>query len=369
MHDGVAVGACCAGVARLWDFEFLAQGGFELFANVFVFLQEDAGVIAALAHALAAKADPRTALFEQAFFDTEVDQVAFAGDTFTVENVEFGFAEGRGDFVLHHFAAGARTDDAVAFLDGLNAANVQANGSVELQRAAAGGGFRVTEHHADLFADLVDEDEAGARLGDDGGEFAQRLRHQARLQAHLRIAHFAFKLGFGDQGGDGVDHDDVDAAGANQRLGDFKGLLAVIGLRDEKVVDVHTEFAGVDGIERVLGVDERRGAAQLLRFGDDVQRHGGLTAGFRAVDFDDAAAREAAHAEGGVEREAARRDHTDGHQHVAAAQAHDGAFAVRLFDLRYRCFEHFCFIVCHFTPRWRKVGKLCCTTDRQGFAP
>src|SRR5260370_9992710 len=164
MHDGVAVGACCAGVARLWDFEFLAQGGFELVADVFVFLQEDAGVFAALAHSLATEANPRAALLEQALFDAEVDQVAFAGDTFTVENVEFGFAEGRGDFVLHHFAAGARADDAVAFLDGLNAANVQANGSVELQRAAAGGGFRIAGHYTDFFANLVDEGEAGWRL-------------------------------------------------------------------------------------------------------------------------------------------------------------------------------------------------------------
>ena len=80
--------------------------------------------------------------------------------------------------------AGARADDAVAFLDGLNAADIDADRGIELERAAAGGGFGVAEHDADFFADLVDENEAGARLGDDAGEFAQRLRHQARLQAH-----------------------------------------------------------------------------------------------------------------------------------------------------------------------------------------
>src|ERR1700688_4884825 len=183
MHRGVTVGArrCGAGVAGLRDSELLAQSGFELFADVFVLLQEDTGIFSALAHTLAAKADPRPALFEQAFFDAEVDQVAFAGDAFAVENVEFGFAERRGHFVLHYFAAGARADDAVALLDGLDAANVQANGSIKLQRAAAGGGFRVAKHYADFLADLVDEDEAGARLGDDGGELAQRLRHPARL--------------------------------------------------------------------------------------------------------------------------------------------------------------------------------------------
>src|SRR6266478_9457745 len=308
MCGGMAVGARRggAGIAGRRDFEFLTQGGFELVADVFVFLQEDAGVFAALAHALAAKADPRAAFLEQAFVDAEVDQVAFAGDAFAVENVEFCFPEGRGDFVLHHFAARARTDDAVAFLDGLDAANVQSNGSVKLQRAAAGGRFRVAEHYADLFADLVDEDAAGVRLGDDAGEFAQRLRHEARLQAHLRVAHFAFELGLGHEGSYGVDNDDVNAAGANQRLGDFEGLLAIVGLRDEQIVDVHAQLARVDGIERVLGVDERGSAAELLRFGDDVQRHGGLAARFRAVDLDDAAARKAANAQSGVERETAR---------------------------------------------------------------
>ena len=34
------------------------------------------------------------------------------------------------------------------------------------------------------------------------GELAQRLRHQARVQAHVAVAHFAFQLGFGYQRGD-----------------------------------------------------------------------------------------------------------------------------------------------------------------------
>ena len=50
----------------------------------------------------------------------------------------------------------------------------------------------------------------------------------------------------------------------------------------------------------MFGVDEGRRAAELLRFGDDVQRHGGLTAGFRAVNFDHAAARKTAYTQGGV---------------------------------------------------------------------
>jgi len=42
-------------------------------------------------------------------------------------------------------------------------------------------------------------------------------------------------------------------------------------------------------------------AAEALGFGDDVQCHGGLAAGFRTVDFDDSAPGEPAYAEREVE--------------------------------------------------------------------
>ncbi len=186
------------------------------------------------------------------------------------------------------------------------------------------------------------------RLRDDAGEFAERLRHEARLQAHRGVAHVAFEFGLGNERGDRVDDDHIDAAGADQRLRDFQGLLAVVGLRDQEIVHVHAELAGVDGIEGVLGVDEGGDAAQLLRFGDDVQGHGGLTAGFRAVDFDDAAARKSADAQSQIQREASGGNYADGHQHVAAAQAHDRAFAVVLFDLGYGRFQQFGFFIRHF---------------------
>src|SRR4029077_11576701 len=141
--------------------------------------------------------------------DARVDQIAFARNAFAVDDIELGLAERRGDFVLHNFRAGARADDAVTFLDGLNAANIHADRGEEFQGATAGGGLGVAEHYADLFADLVDEDEARLRLRDDGGELAQRLRHQARLQTHLWLAHIAFEFGLRHERGDGINHDDV----------------------------------------------------------------------------------------------------------------------------------------------------------------
>ena len=136
----------------------------------------------------------------------------------------------------------------------------------------------IAEHHADLLANLVDEDQRGARLGDDAGELAQGLRHQPGLQSDVAVAHFAVELGLGHQGRDGVHNEHVDGAGAHQGLGDFQCLLAVVGLRDQQVVHVHAELAGVDGIERVLGIHERGHATLLLRFGDHLQRDGCLAA-------------------------------------------------------------------------------------------
>src|SRR5580698_9505625 len=80
-------------------------------------------------------------------------------------------------------------------------------------------------------------------------------------------------------------------------------------------------------------------AAEFLGFGYDLQSERGFTAGFRAVDFDDAAAGETADAQREVERQAAGRNDADRHQHVAVAQAHDRTLAVVLFDLRNRCFN------------------------------
>ena len=42
----------------------------------------------------------------------------------------------------------------------------------------------------------------------------------------MGVAHFAVELGLGDEGGDGVDDQDVDGAGTDQSLSDFEGLLA-----------------------------------------------------------------------------------------------------------------------------------------------
>ena len=172
----------------------------------------------------------------------------------------------------------------------------------------AGRIVQAPEHDTDLLADLVDEDHAAAGARDGGGELAQRLRHEARLQTRQRIAHVAVELGARHEGRHRVDHDDVDGVGAHQGLGDLERLLAGVGLGDQQLVGVDAEVLRVDGIERVLGVDERGRAAEPLRLGDDVERERRLPRGLRAEDLGDAAARDPADAERDVERERAGRE-------------------------------------------------------------
>ena len=151
-------------------------------------------------------------------------------------------AERRRDLVLDDLHARLVADHFFALLDRADAADVEPHGRVELQRVAAGRRLGVAEHHADLHADLVDEDDEGVRALDVAGELAQRLRHEPRLQAHVRVAHLAFDLGLRRERRDRVDDDDVDGARAHQHVGDLERLLARVGLRDQQIVDVHAEL-------------------------------------------------------------------------------------------------------------------------------
>ena len=109
---------------------------------------------------------------------------------------------------------------------------------------------------------------------------------------------------------------------------------------------------GVRGVERVLGVDERGRAAQLLDLGDDLQRQRRLARRLRPVDLDDAAARQAADAERDVEPERARRHDVDVARGDRVAEPHDGTLAELLLDLAESCGKRFLTVVVHVSSRW-----------------
>src|ERR1035438_6799208 len=304
----------------------------DLGCHIRVLAEELLGVLPALPDAEVAVAEPRAGLLDDLHLETDVDQLARLRDSLPEGDVELGDAERGRDLVFHDLDLRAIADDDLAVLDRVDAPDVDAHGRIELQGAAAGRRLGVPEHDADLFADLVDEDERGFRLRDDGREFAQRLRHEARLQTHRCVAHLALELGFRDERGDGVDDDDVDRGRAHEGLGDLERLLAGVGLRDHEVVDVDAELPGVIGVEGVLGVDERREPAVLLRLRNDVQGQGGLARGLGPEDFDDSAPGDASDPERRVHADRAGGDGLDDFMGLVT-EADERAFPELLVDL------------------------------------
>ena len=55
----------------------------------------------------------------------------------------------------------------------------------------------------------------------------------------MRVAHFAFDFGFGHKRSNGVNDDDVNAARANQHVGNFQRLLTGIRLGDQEVIRIN----------------------------------------------------------------------------------------------------------------------------------
>ncbi len=178
---------------------------------------------------------------------------------------------------------------------------------------------------------LVDEDHAGRVAGGGRGQLAQGLAHQARLQAHVRVAHLAFDFGLGHQRRHRIDDDHVDGAGAHQLVDDFQSLLTIVGLGHQQVLDAHTQLARIGHVQGVLGVDEGADAARLLRLRDGVQGQRGLARRLGTEDFHHAAARQSAHAQGQVEPHRAGGNHGNV-AGIGAPERHDGTLAKLLFN-------------------------------------
>ena len=128
--------------------------------------------------------------------------------------------------------------------------------------------YAIRSYYADLHADLVDEDHAAVALGDGGGEFAQRLGHQAGLQADVGVPHLPLDLGLGDQGGDRVDDQHVITSysihytklyeRARPRVGLEHGLAVLEQVVNQplqvaRLLDDHSEVALYVGVLQVLG--------------------------------------------------------------------------------------------------------------------
>src|SRR4051794_5996053 len=172
---------------RRADAELREDLPLDLVRDVRVVEQEVAGLLLALAELVAVVGVPGARLLDDPVLDAEVDEAALTRDADAVEDVELGLLERRGHLVLHDLHPGAVADRLRAVLQRLDAADVEPDRRVELQRLPTRGGLGAAEEHADLLAQLVDEDRGGLRLVEATGELAECLRHEPRLEADVAV--------------------------------------------------------------------------------------------------------------------------------------------------------------------------------------
>src|SRR5688572_14940258 len=120
--------------------------------------QEFLGLFPPLTQLLTLVGEPGARLLHDPELDTEIDDRPLPADALAVHDVELRLAEGRGALVLDHLDPGAVADHLRAVLQALDAADVEPDRGVELERPPAGGRLRRAEHHPDLLPQLVDED-------------------------------------------------------------------------------------------------------------------------------------------------------------------------------------------------------------------
>src|SRR5215216_3511653 len=159
-----------------------------------IVLEVHLGVFTSLSDALRTIAVPGAGLVDDVGFSSNVEHEARMADAFCVHDVELGLLERRRDLVLHDLHAHVRANDVFLVLDRSDATNIETHRRIELERLSTRGRLGITEHHADLLTQLIDEDHGRLRASDRAGELTQRLTHEARLQTNVRITHLTFDL-------------------------------------------------------------------------------------------------------------------------------------------------------------------------------
>ena len=116
----------------------------------------------------------------------------------------------------------------------------------------------------------------------------------------MTVTHFAIEFGLWHKCRNRIHHEHVYRSRTDQCFGDFKRLLSIIRLRDQKIVHIYAEFFCIARIERMLGINERRHSTLRLRLGNHLQCDRRFTGRFRPEDFNHSSARKAADSERGV---------------------------------------------------------------------
>ena len=268
---------------------------------------------------------------EDVRLDRTIDQIANCVDPLAVPDVELGLSKWRRQLVLHDLDPGAIAEHGLTLLHRPYAADIEAHGRIVFQRMTAGGRFRRTEHHPDLHAQLIDEDDRRTRSMCSPCQLSERLAHQPCLEADMGRAQVAVELCLGHERRDRVDHDQVDRSALDENLRDVERLLAVVRLAHQQLLGVHAELLRIVHVEGVLGVDERGNAPGRLTLRDGVESERRLSARFGPIDLDHASLGVSTTAKGFVERRTPTRD-TGNPLRLAVTETHHRALAKLLLD-------------------------------------
>jgi hypothetical protein len=119
----------------------------------------------------------------------------------------------------------------------------------------------------------------------------------------MRVAHFAIQFSLGHECRHRVHHEHIDGVRTHQGFDDLEGLLAVIRLADQQIIDVHSEFACVGRVQSVLRIHKCGQSAGLLRLRNYLQGNRRLTRGLRPEDLNHPAPGNSTYAQRCVKRD------------------------------------------------------------------
>ena len=122
----------------------------------------------------------------------------------------------------------------------------------------------------------------------------------------MRVPHISLYLGFGGERGNRVDHYQVNRTAIDKIIGNIQRLFAVVRLWHIQIVQIHAEICRVNGVERMLRIDERGYSALLLQFCNDMKRNSGFTRRFGTVNFDNPAFGYSSYSQCNIQRKATR---------------------------------------------------------------
>src|SRR3989338_2469368 len=141
----------------------------EIVGYAFVFTEEGACRVIAHGKFFALELIRGARFFNKAVFFAKSDQLALATDALVIEEVELGCLKRRGNLVLHHLYSDTAAHHLITLLNLGDATDIEAHACIKLQGFAARRRFGISEHDADLHADLIDEnDNRLATRGDCG---------------------------------------------------------------------------------------------------------------------------------------------------------------------------------------------------------